>query len=193
MIGGHSSLGVDLGSRGDRSAGVPTAYLRIRSKLGESLRFRLAEWGLSAIMLSWGLVVRQRSEDFGATAYTAELMRSLPLEVWGWLAIALALIRLGVLIVNGSWRRCSHARGALAFLSCFFWLQISLGFFIGGNVSTGIAVYPWFLAMDAYTVFRAMRDAREADDKRRAVAVLAVEALPRALADPSGAKHNGGA
>lgn len=133
------------------------------NQIGDSLRLRLSEWGLAAILFGWGWLLLLPYPTFGNPSF-AEAARLAPEWAWGAACLTLGSARLAVLVVNGAWTRSPHARAVAAFLSCFIWVQIILAFWRAGTVSTALAVYPALLTMDIISVFRASADARLSDD-----------------------------
>lgn len=136
------------------------------ARLQDSVRFRLAEWGLAAVLFQWGWILLLPAHSFDLPSM-AGLARVAPEWAWGTGLLALGCIRLFILVLNGAWKRNAHARAFCAGISCFAWLQISLGLLTTGIIAPGVGVYPLFLLMDIYVVFRAAGDAREADEARR--------------------------
>jgi hypothetical protein len=51
----------------------------------------------------------------------------------------------------------------MAFVSCFFWLQISVGMIRPDGATTGLAIYPVLLALDIWNAMRAWHDAGQVD------------------------------
>lgn len=137
-------------------------------KLTHSFPVRVMEWLLAGIMLSWAIVCFNLTPEDWAGPLYAGLRRLGDNHTWGGIAFIIATIRLACLGINGAWRPSPHLRALGAFLSCFMWLQISLGIFAADLRATGMAVYPWLLLADIYNVFRASFDARVSDDRARA-------------------------
>lgn len=126
---------------------------------------RVTEWLLGAVLFSWGWMLLRPEETFAGPGYVG-LARLASEEVWGWSCLLIGSARLVVLAVNGMWIPSYRVRSLAAFLSCFFWLQISLGFAASGLPSTALCVYPWFLLADIYCVYRAARDYQMASAHR---------------------------
>lgn len=137
-------------------------------KLTKTFPIRVTEWLLASIMLSWSIACwHLRPVDWANPLYEG-LARIADSGTWAFFAFWIALGRLAALTINGAWRPSPHLRAAGAFLSCFMWLQISLGMFAIDVRATGVAIYPWLLLADIYNVFRASHDARASDDRARA-------------------------
>lgn len=139
-------------------------------KLTKTFPVRVCEWLLAGMMVSWGVVMwNHDAAQFSNPAYSG-LSRIADQHAWGAIVCSIGLLRLAALFRNGGWRPSPHLRAGGAFLACFVWLQISLGFMSAESVTTGIAIYPWLLLADIYNVFRATSDARDSDDRARMVA-----------------------
>jgi hypothetical protein len=122
---------------------------------------RTAEWMLTCILLSWGLMLLRPEATFASSPAYGGLERVAAEETWGWLCFAAGSIRLVALAINGLWVPPTyHLRSLTSFLSCFFWLQITLGFMASGTASTGLCVYPWLLVAEIVTTYRTARDLR---------------------------------
>ena len=127
---------------------------------------RVAEWTMAGILISWGVVLALNPHVFDQPHHAA-MRRTAPQGVWAVVVLGVGVIRFMALVINGAWRASPHVRAACAFLSCFVWLQITLGLASVNLVTTGLAIYPWFLMLDTYNVFRASADARLADDRAK--------------------------
>lgn len=128
---------------------------------------RVAEWLMAGVLITWGVILLAAPGVFLAPQHST-MRQMAPQDIWGTACLVMGLIRWAALTINGAWRASPHVRAVCAFFSCFFWLVISYGLAGSGVVTTGLAVYPWFLLLDVYNVFRAASDAREADDRARA-------------------------
>ena len=138
-------------------------------KLQKSFPIRVTEWLLACIMLSWSILCwNLRDVDWSNPLYSG-LARFGDQHSWAFFAFVIGGLRLAALMINGAWRPSPHLRAMGAFLSCFMWLQISLALFNSEIRATGLAIYPWLLIADIYNVFRAAHDARQSDDRARAV------------------------
>lgn len=126
---------------------------------------RAMEWLLSCMLLSWGLMLLRPEVSFSTVSYDG-LARIADEHTWGVVATAAATVRIVALTINGMWTPTYHFRSAMAFIACFVWFQISLGFFVSGNANTGAAIYPWLLLADIINTYRTARDYRAAKDAR---------------------------
>ncbi|WP_143061937.1 hypothetical protein [Faunimonas pinastri] len=130
------------------------------------IKVRVAEWALGTILFNFGWILLLPAQTFDGPSY-AGMARVAPEGVWGLACLIVGAARLVALFINGTRRRTPHVRAIMAFLSCFFWLQISLCFLQAGTVPTGLAVYPVLLALDIFNLFRASSDARLSDEVAR--------------------------
>lgn len=132
------------------------------------LRLRFAEWLLAAITVSLGLILLWTDNLFENPFYWG-LARITDETTWGIAALIVGMLRLAALFINGAWEPSPMVRTIMSMLTCFLWVQLSLGL-LGGEMSLGVAVYPWLLIADMYSTFRAASDAgvvREAKHCRR--------------------------
>lgn len=147
-------------------------YLRIVRGVTEHFRARAPEWALAAMLVVWGSIVYAPGDTFTTPAWS--VMQLIADErTWGISALCIGGLRLVALTLNGTFwstwygRWSPHVRSVMAGLSCFVWLQITLGLVLAGTGSTGLAVYPLLLALDFYNVLSASHDAGAMDRMRR--------------------------
>lgn len=140
--------------------------LSIVVRLQHSFPMRITEWVVAGILTTWGVVLSQPGDVLINEQYEM-LTRVANESTWAAICLLVGTTRLLALFINGAWRPSPHIRAAMAGLSTIFWLYVVLGIFAVGELSTGMAVYPWLLLADFYAVFRASRDARLSDDRAR--------------------------
>ncbi|RFB95238.1 hypothetical protein B5K11_09830 [Rhizobium leguminosarum bv. trifolii] len=141
-------------------------FAHIRENFAAAFFPRLSEWlaGFVLLGLGWMLSANPELMQSGKTDYQLMLMiASQPF--WSSVLIVFAAGRLAVLLINGAWRRSPHLRALAAFLSCFFWTQITLSF--APNFGFAVVLACGWLGMDMINIMRAMRDARTIDDTYR--------------------------
>lgn len=131
--------------------------------LRETFPTRASEWALGLMLFLWSVILSINPDLFETSNSLAPLGQILSQSTWAVLCLIAGGGRLIMLAVNGAWRRSPHLRAIGAFVSCFFWFQISLGMLQAGTVGTGLAVYPVLFFLDVYNVFRASRDAGSSD------------------------------
>lgn len=128
----------------------------------ETFPFRATEWALAAMVTCWGAVVIVAPDMFGAAASFKGMAAIMPQPVWGLGALVLGILGLIALAVNGLWVATPFIRVVCALARCFFWMQVTLGFLVSNNPTTGLAIYPWLFVLDLWNIYRATKDARTA-------------------------------
>lgn len=145
--------------------------LPVRLYLGIHDHFpaRRSEWVLAGIMVAWGWILLKPTSVFASHPSWSQMAAMMDEATWGWLAIAIGSFRLLALIVNGTFARTwygrwsPHVRALASFLSCFLWFQISFGLWASDAATTGLAVYPGLLVLDAMNIVAASKDAASMD------------------------------
>lgn len=133
----------------------------IIASLRASLHAKPMEWLTTGFLLVWAYTLLT-GDTFEGPSYR-ELARVAGQEVWGWACALGGTARLVILWINGAWRKSPHLRSAAAFLSCFFWFLLALGFAMAGTHSTGTGMYALILVADAFNSARASREAGYVD------------------------------
>ena len=136
----------------------------IRASFRATFEARMSEWALSISIVLWGLIVLNEPGRFADSRAYSDFLHLMPQNAWGLGAFLIGSLRLIVLFFNGLLRRSPHLRAFTAFLSCFLWIQISLGLFAADGF-TGLAMYPVALGMDIFNVLRAAREAGMIDTR----------------------------
>lgn len=139
-----------------------TALARLHRAFPE----RAVEWGLGYIMVSWGLMVLLNPGIFSSSSAYNGWATMATEGTWGTVALSAGLIRLGALYVNGAHYRTPAVRVGTSFVSMFIWFWIVIGLLVGPP-STGLAVYPWLMVGDGFSVYRAAGDAYEASFRHK--------------------------
>ncbi len=145
--------------------------LPVRLYLGIHDHFpaRRSEWVLAGIMVAWGWILLKPTAVFASHPSWSQMAAMMDEATWGWLAISIGSFRLLALIVNGTFARTwygrwsPHVRALASFLSCFLWFQISFGLWASDAATTGLAVYPGLLVLDAMNIVAASKDAASMD------------------------------
>lgn len=128
---------------------------------------RAIEWLLGLILLTWGVVVLTNPGLFETNAVYAGWRRILDSQAaWGIFAITCGASRVVALYINGAHRRTPVVRVFTAFLSMFVWFWVVAGMLSVG-VTTGLAVYPWLMVGEAFSVYRASGDVYKAGEGAR--------------------------
>ena len=138
----------------------------VRDNFAEAFYPRLSEWWAAGLLLAMGWVLSANPDlMFGAKTQVYETMLMIaPQEGWAAIMKVFAAGRLITLLINGAWRRSPHLRALGAFLSSFFWMQITLS-----SASTFGLVFVFaagVLTLDFLNMIRATRDARTVDYAR---------------------------
>ena len=130
-------------------------------------RVRALEWLLAGVMITWAVILFQPEQSFTNPSFHI-IARLADEELVAWCCLIIGLARLAALYVNGAWVPSPWVRLFCALISAVFWLQIALGMAATATATTGLAVYPWFVLCDLYSVWRAARDARLSREVRLA-------------------------
>lgn len=145
--------------------------LPVRLYLGIHDHFpaRRSEWVLAGIMVAWGALLIAPGPIFNQSKAWSQMAAMMEEGTWGWLAITVGVFRLLALIINGTFsgtwygRWSPHVRALASFMTCFLWFQISFGLWISDAATTGLAVYPGLLVLDAMNIIAATKDAANMD------------------------------
>lgn len=133
-----------------------TAFLRLPPLHPE----RAIEWLIGMIGLSWGAVVLSFTQMFDSQPSLYGGMSSImPQPLWGIVAFADGLIRLGALYINGNHFRTPTIRMVTSFISMLIWFSVFVGLLKTGVPQMGWAIYPCLLIGDLWSVYRASQDA----------------------------------
>lgn len=147
--------------------------LRISQGIAEHFPARRSEWVLAGMMVVWGWLLLSPGPIFNQSPAWAMLAAWAPEYVWGWGAVLIGSFRMVALLINGtfhhSWysRYSPHVRMLASFLSCFIWLQLTIGLLNAPYLTTGLAVYPGLLLLDLMNVVAAASDAGKMDKARK--------------------------
>lgn len=145
--------------------------LPVRLYLGIHSHFpaRRSEWVLAGIMIVWGWTLIKPTSVFDGNPAWSQMAAMMSETSWGTLAVAVGVFRAIALLINGTFagtwygRWSPHVRSLAAFLACFIWFQISFGLWISDAATTGLAVYPGLLVLDAMNIVAASKDAAGMD------------------------------
>ncbi|WP_283196626.1 hypothetical protein [Rhizobium sp. BT04] len=141
-------------------------FAHIRDNFAAAFFPRLSEWLAGFVLLGLGWMLSANPDLMQAGKLDYQLMLIIASQsFWSTVLIIFAGCRLSVLLINGAWRRSPHLRALAAFLSCFFWTQITLSF--APTFGFAFILACGWLGMDMINIMRAMRDARTIDDTYR--------------------------
>ena len=141
--------------------------MTIHVRFQQTFPLRVSEWFGAGAMATWGMIVLTHPGMFDGNVFQG-LAGLAPQRLWGWAATISGLIGWTALAINGALRRTPHVRALCAMLRSAIWLQITVGMMLSGQVTTGLAMYPWALALDTYNIFRAAADAGQSDQSAKA-------------------------
>lgn len=165
-VGCFNRIGGVIGAL-EVAVGKHGAFATMLLKLGDHFPLRVTEWLVAGMLLSWGVATLNMPATEWNVAINRELADLAGRTFWGLYAVALGVMRLAALFVNGAIRRSPHARAIAAFLSCLIWSQLTLAAFTFTWAAPSMSFYPWLLVADVYNVWRAARDAKLSDMKAR--------------------------
>lgn len=138
-------------------------------KLHKEFPTRVVEWGLCYILLTWCLslviwpaMMLSADHDIGAG-----WLAIMPQPIWALLGLAIALVRVTALYINGIHHRTPTVRAAMGFLSMGFWFSVTVGVLQSGYVGPVLAIYPWLMVADGYSIYVATGDMFQAKQIRK--------------------------
>jgi hypothetical protein len=147
--------------------------------LRDHFKIRVTDWLLSAILFSWGFALFWTDPRVWALPTFTGLAGIADQRTWAIISVTLGLTRLMALFVNGAVQRSPHARAICAFLTCFIWVELSLGVTWADYTGPGIGIFPWLALADALNTIRAWRDARASDERAANRRKSAAARVPR--------------
>ncbi len=131
-------------------------------------RLRVTSWIMSLLITSFGVIIihnpmvlttpesAPRYVYMMRVASVFSFILHNPAMLCGCFCLAIGLLRLGALIVNGTFSGfvwSFHVRALGSFLACFVWFQILLGVFFSHEWTLAVPVYCTFLAFDAFNLY----------------------------------------
>lgn len=120
---------------------------------------RILEWYVAAQLLMWGIILLSPEDSFAQSVAFASF--HIGQNTLGQIMLAVGVIRIGALIVNGAVPNVTpFFRIGGAFLGCGVWFYISLNFFASGHIGVWIAAWPMAFVAEFVNMFRASQDAR---------------------------------
>lgn len=134
----------------------------ITSSIKDTFPTRASEWALGSILLIWSFLMMIEPNLLGSSRLRSMLL-IFDQDTWALVALIVGGGRLLILGVNGAWSRTPHLRAGAAFISCFFWSQLTFSIIQLDQIVTELAIFPVLFMLDMYNVFRASRDAGYSD------------------------------
>lgn len=140
--------------------GAPGLWIRIQHRFGP----RLPEWMLATITMLWGAVILLPEPTFDQPTWAGFRAIFGTENGLGTVMVLLGLSRLGGLVVNGARKRVTPwIRVVSAALGFLLFVGITTGYALSGVVSTWLAIYPVFAAVEIINIYRAAHDAGESN------------------------------
>lgn len=143
--------------------------VRVAKGITEHFPARASEWGFAVLLIWLGDLFLRSPGMFESSPNYDGLARLASNEaVWGVVSIAVGLVRLAALVVNGtfanSWygRWSPYVRGICAFLSFGVWFPLFVGFYGAEKTVIVLGFVGCVLAIDAYNIRRVWTDAGRA-------------------------------
>lgn len=138
-------------------------FAHIRDSFADAFFPRLGEWWTAGLLLALGFVLTGNPDLMATSKSNAyQLMMMIASQsTWATVMKVFAAGRLIILVINGAWRRSPHFRAIGAFLTCFFWMQITLS--VASTAGFLFIFSAGVLILDFANFIRAMRDARTVD------------------------------
>lgn len=146
-------------------------FTHIRHNFEKAFYPRMMEWACAVVTGNFGLMFYLRPEAMTKSPVLVHMLDFASQPVWAQSLFVLGWMRLGVLLVNGAWRKSPYLRALSAMLCCFLWTQLLMAAATEGSV--GLAIFPVLLGMDLINVYRSMQDARTVDDAFRGMTNVA--------------------
>ncbi|MGQ4273380.1 hypothetical protein [Terrihabitans sp. B22-R8] len=121
-------------------------------------RARATEWIAAAGLTAWGVSLLRNEFAFASSPNFDNLAAMASEWQWGLICAAVGAVRLIALLVNGTYdgfQYSPHLRAATAFIACFVWCSIWIGFLPS---PTATVAYFMILAFEINNVSRAAAD-----------------------------------
>lgn len=125
---------------------------RVISGVANHFIMRLSEWTSALVLLNFGTTLLRTGVTFESPGY-ATMARVASEDTWGWCLLALAAVRLGALVMNGTFdwfaRYSVYVRAVCASLSVFAWFLIGICLLAGNpSVPPGVGTYLTLMLTD---------------------------------------------
>lgn len=135
--------------------------VRIISGVMDHLMVRLVEWSTSAILFLFGFSLLQPSITFSNPSYSV-LASLAPENAWGWFFFTVGGLRSAALVIDATasqFPSSLRVRAIGAGTSCFAWLSLAIGLYLGNPSSPGAKTYAALLVVDLITTIFLSRQA----------------------------------
>lgn len=129
----------------------------------ETFRERMPEWVQASGMLGWGLLALAATSLFNTQEFFLPLLQLMSQLQWAIAAIAVGVIRLVFLVINGAWRPSAHIRALGCVAGVMLWGVLFVSTLNLGWLTPTTAIYAMLLSMDFLSLWFAAGDAKLAD------------------------------
>lgn len=131
-------------------------------RLQRTFRERAPEWVLATISFGWGFTLLLPGASFNRPFF-APLKMMAPEVVWGSVMVAIGILRLGALYINGSMRQTPRVRQVGSFFGMLVWALLLAGALSVGWFTPSIFTYAGLFALEgimfSYSAADAARNA----------------------------------
>jgi hypothetical protein len=137
-------------------------FLRVVTDIRRHFEARIAEWALAVYLLNYGLGLLSPGSGWTQPAAWAGMTQYLTQGQWGTICVAIGLLRLVALAINGTFADTLYARysptvrGICAGLSATFWFMVILS--LSAVPSVGSRAYLLPFGLEIWCIFHAWRD-----------------------------------
>lgn len=144
---------------------VMLVFGHMRKSLGETFPTRKSEWVLGFMLIAWGAVVAANPGYFETRPALSYLLKFASQHTWASAAFGVGLLRVSMLMINGTWRRSPHLRAMGSFLAAGVWFFIGAGLYQSGQAITGLVLYGGLFVQDALNFYTSMGEAASSDSR----------------------------
>lgn len=137
-------------------------FLKIVTGVREHLDVRFLEWASAGIKVYYGSKLIGENDAWTNAASWKFMLRYFTENEWGWIAIALGVVHLAALFVNGTFAGTRYAvysplcRALASGGGAVFWFMIFLS--TGASQAAGSGIYPLPLILAVWSTLRASRE-----------------------------------
>jgi hypothetical protein len=140
--------------------------IKIGRGIADHFPVRVPEWIMTYALFGLGWVFWLHPDTFDKSASFTEMARWADERTWALVCMFAALVRLGALVVNGTFKDrfpySPHLRGLASLGACTFWGQVTLGVVVSAynsdGVWTGFVIYSAAMLTDMWNLFRSWAD-----------------------------------
>lgn len=153
---------------------VPTVYTPARD----------LEWFAAFMALAFGAILALPGSTFDSGPQWTKFAATLPEGAWACLMIALALVRMAALLINGRRRRTPLLRALCAVLGAAVWGYVAMKMYVPSlsGVQTGVGVYSVAALADVWCAWRSGRDIPVAERVHAYMRAAPPAPMPRGFA-----------